>query len=85
MADVANDADIGQEVHLDRDLALARAFFAAPALDVEAEAADLVSAQLRFLRRGKKRADLVHHPRVGRRIAARSASDRGLIQIDHFI
>jgi hypothetical protein len=39
LADVAGDIDIGQEVHLDLDDAVALAGFAAAALDVEREPA----------------------------------------------
>ena len=38
LADVAGDVDVGQEVHLDLDDAVALAGFAAAALDVEGEA-----------------------------------------------
>jgi hypothetical protein len=37
LADVAGDVDVGQEVHLDLDDAVALARLAAPALDVERE------------------------------------------------
>jgi hypothetical protein len=39
LADVAGDVDVGQEVHLDLDDAVALAGLAAPALDVEREPA----------------------------------------------
>ena len=41
LADVAGHVDVGQEVHLDLDHAVALAGLAAPALDVEAEAPGL--------------------------------------------
>src|SRR5690606_6108351 len=44
-ADLAGDVDVGEEVHLHLDDAGARAGLAAAALDVEAEAAGLVSAR----------------------------------------
>jgi hypothetical protein len=37
LAGLAGDIDVGQEVHLDLDDAIALAGLAAPALDVEAE------------------------------------------------
>ena len=46
LADVAGDVDVGQKVHLDLDHAVALAGLAAPALDVEREAAGLVAARL---------------------------------------
>src|SRR2546428_12058032 len=45
LADVAGDVDVGQEVHLDLDDAVALAGLAASALDVEGEAAGLVAAR----------------------------------------
>ena len=48
VADLAGDVDVGQEVHLDADDAVARARLAAPALDVEREAARLVAAHARL-------------------------------------
>jgi hypothetical protein len=46
LADVAGDVDVGQEVHLDLDDAVALAGLAAAALDVEGEAPGLVAARL---------------------------------------
>ena len=46
LADVAGDVDVGQEVHLDLDDAVALAGLAAAALDVEGEAPRLVAARL---------------------------------------
>ena len=46
VAHVAGDVDVGQEVHLDLDQAVALARLAAAALDVEGEAAGLVAARL---------------------------------------
>ena len=48
LADVALDIDVGQEVHLDLDDAVALAGFAASALDVEREAPRPVAARLGF-------------------------------------
>ena len=53
LADVAGDVDVGQEVHLDLDDAVALAGLAAAALDVEREAAGLIAARLR-LRAGRR-------------------------------
>ncbi len=46
MADVAGHIHIRQELHLDAQLALSLAGFAAPAVDVEREAPRLVAADL---------------------------------------
>ncbi len=63
LADLAGHVDVGQEVHLDLDRAVALARLAAPALDVEREPTRLVAADLRLLRGGEERADLVEHAR----------------------
>ena len=76
LADVAGDVDVGQEVHLDLDQPVALAGFAAAALDVEAEATGLVPADFRLVGLREQLADLVEHARVGRRVRARSSSDR---------
>ncbi len=51
-ADLAGDIDVGQEVHLDLDDAVALAGLAAAALDVEREAARTV-ARLRLRQAGE--------------------------------
>src|SRR4029078_2775706 len=48
VAGIAGDIDIGQEVHLDLDDAVALAGFAAPAFHIEGEAAGLIAARLRL-------------------------------------
>jgi hypothetical protein len=48
LADVAGHVHVRQEVHLHLDHAVALAGLAAPALDVEAEAAGLVAARARL-------------------------------------
>ena len=57
LADVAGDVDVGQEVHLDLDHAVALAGLAAPALDVEREAARPVAARLGLRQAGEPVAD----------------------------
>ncbi len=47
-ADIAGHVDVGQEVHLDADQAIALAGLAAAALDVEAEAARVVATGARL-------------------------------------
>ena len=48
VAGIAGDIDIGQEVHLDLDDAIALAGFAAATLDVEGEASGFIAAGLGF-------------------------------------
>jgi hypothetical protein len=86
LADVAGHVDVGQEVHLDLDDAVALAGLAAPALDVEAEAAGLVAAGARLLARsGEQLADRCEHAGVGGRVGARRAADRALVDVDDLV
>ena len=85
VADLARDVDVGQEVHLDLDRAVAGARLAAAALDVEREPALLVAAHLRLGRRGEQLADVVEDAGVGRRVGPRRAADRRLVDVDHLV
>src|SRR5690606_35433607 len=85
LADIALDIDIGQEVHLDLDHAVALARLAAPALDVEGEAAGFIAARLRFGKSGKPVADRREGAGIGRGIGARRPPDRGLVDIDDLV
>jgi hypothetical protein len=82
---LAGHIDVGQEVHLDLDLAIAPADLAAPALDVEAEAARLVSARPRVSRLRVELADVVEDVGVGRRVRAGRAADRRLVDVDDLV
>ena len=77
---LAGDIDVGQEVHLDLDQPVALARLAAPALDVEAEAAGLVAARGAFGQAGEPVADLGEGAGVGGGVASagcgRSATGR---------
>ena len=68
LAHIARHVDIGQEVHLDLDHAVALAGFTPAAFDVEAEATRLVAARTRFLSGGEQLADRGEDAGVGRRI-----------------
>ena len=81
----ARHEQVGQKVHFDLPHALPLALFAAAAGDVEAEAADLVAALLRLARGGEDLANLVEQAGVGRRVAARRAADRRLIDLDQLV
>ncbi len=84
-ADVAEDVDVGQEVHLDALHAVALARLAAPALDVEGEAAGLVAALARFGQHRVQLADGREEPGVGRGVRARRAADGRLVDLDHLV
>ena len=75
VTDLAEDVDVGQEVHLDAALAFALAGFAAAALDVEGEAAGLVAALARLGQHGEEVADGGEDAGVGGGIGARGAAD----------
>ena len=84
-AGVALDPDIGQEVHLDANLAVAFAGFAAAAGDVEAEAPRGVAAQFRFGELREQLADQIEHAGVGGGVRGRRVAERLLIDADHFV
>src|SRR5450631_2247137 len=61
LANLARDVDVGQEVHLDLDRAVARAVLAATALDVEGEPALLITADLRLGRLTEQLSDVIEY------------------------
>src|SRR6202042_2943763 len=77
--------DVGQEVHLDLDLAVAAAHLAPPALDVEREATGLVATGTGFLGLGEELPDLVEQADVGGRIGPRRPADRRLVDRDDLV
>ena len=77
VAHVARHVDVGQEVHLDLDEAVALARLAAPALDVEREAPRAVAALARLLHLREQLADRREQPGVGRRIASAACGRSG--------
>ena len=85
LAHLARHVDVRQEVHLDLDRAVAGARLAAPALDVEREAAGLVAADLRLGGGREQLADLVPDAGVGGRVGPRGAPDRRLVDPDQLV
>src|SRR5512147_1046497 len=81
----ADEFDVGEELHLDGNGAVALAGFAASAGDVEGEVSSREAAFLRFGQRGKQVADSVKGLNVRNWIRARGASDRRLVNEDNFI
>jgi hypothetical protein len=83
VAGVAEHGDIREEVHLERDRAVAAAGLAAPAAlvggDVEREGAGAETETLGVVRGGEARAQLVHRLQVGGGVAARAAAERRLV------
>src|SRR5262249_35898675 len=85
LARLARNVDVGQEVHLDLDLAVALARLAAAAADVEREPARLVPAHLRLGGQRVELADRREEVGVGRRVRPRRAADRRLVDVDHLV
>ena len=85
LADLAGHRHVRQELHLDLDVAVARAGLAAAALHVEGEAARLVAAQPRLGHGGEQLADRREQAGVGRRVRARRAADRRLVDVDDLV
>ena len=79
---LADQLDVGQELHLDGDGAVALAGFAAAAGDVEREVAGGVAAALGSGVEANSVADEVESLDVGDRIRARRAADGRLIDQD---
>ena len=82
---LALDVDVGQEVHLDLDEAVALAGLAAPALDVEGEAPGLVAARLGLRQPGVPFADRAEGAGVGGRVGARRAADGRLVDVHDLV
>src|SRR5436190_2174904 len=82
VANGAGDPDIGEEVHLQAIGTVALAGLATASGLVEAEAARLVTADLRLGQLGEQRADLVEDLDVRRWVRAWRAADRRLIDVD---
>ncbi|MNK74930.1 hypothetical protein D3C87_944540 [compost metagenome] len=85
LADVAGDVDVGQEVHLDLDDAVALTGLAAAALDVEAEATGTVAARLGLRQPRIPVADRVKGAGIGGRVRAGGAADGRLVDVDDLV
>ncbi len=84
-AHLAGHVDIGQELHLDLEDPVAPAVLAAPALDVEAEAAGLVTAQARLGDAGEQLADGAEEAGVGGGVGTRGPPDGALVDLDDLV
>ena len=85
LAFLAGDVDVGEEVHLDLDNAVALALGAAPALDVEGKAAGVVAARLGFGEAREPFADRREGTGVGGRVRPRRAADGRLVDVDDLV
>ena len=84
-ARVALDPHIGQEVHLDAELAVAFAAIAATARHVETEAARRITPHLGFRQLRKQHANQLEHAGVRGRIRRRRVAQRLLIHANHLV
>ena len=84
-ARVAGDEDVGEEVHLDAQHAVALARLAAAALHVEREAPGLVAARARVGQAGVELAQEREDAGVRRRVRARRAADGRLVDRDDLV
>ena len=84
-ADLTGDIDIGKEVHLDLNLSVALACFAATAAHVKGETSRRVAARLRLRRTRKQRAKIIPQANVRSRVGTRRAANRRLVDIDNLI
>ena len=82
---LADQLDIGEELHFDGDGAVALAGFAAAAGHVERKMAGGIAAALGVGRVGKNFADGVEGLQVSGRIRARRAADGRLVDDDDFV
>ena len=85
LAGVALDIDVRQEVHLHPDKPVALARLAAPALDVEAEAARSVAPGAGLGDRGEEVPHHAEEPGIGGRIGAGGAADGALVDVDDLV
>ena len=85
LAHLARHVDVGQEVHLDLDGAVAGAGLAAAARHVEREAAGQVAADLGLVGLGEQLADVVEHAGVGGGVRPGRAADRRLVDVDDLV
>ena len=85
LAHRAGDPHVGQKIHFELVRAVALAGLAAAPRDVEAEAAGLVAAGLRFGKLRVELANLVEQLDVRGRVRARRAADRRLIDGDQLV
>src|SRR5690606_357127 len=77
--------DVGQEVHLNADDAVALAVLAAAALDVEAEPSRLIPPGPRLGRAAEEVADGREQARVGGGVRPRRAADGRLVDVDDLV
>ena len=85
IAFLARHIDVGQEVHLNLDQAIAAARFAAAALDVERKTPRLVPTRGAFGQLREPVADVGERAGVGRGVRTRGAANGGLVDVDHLV
>src|SRR5262249_56893963 len=84
-ARLAGDVHVGQDVHLDRDDAVAGARLAAAALHVEREASGAEATRPRVRQLREQIPDGAEEPGIRGGIGARAAADRRLTDLDDLV
>ena len=85
MALFARYLNVGQEVHLNRLVAIATAGLTASALHIERKAPRLVATNLGFWEPDEERTDVGKDASIGCRVRTWSASNGTLVHIHHLV
>ena len=85
LALLAGDVDVGQEMHLDLEHAVAFALLAAATLDVEAEAPGQVAPRLALRQLGEQFTQRREQAGVGGGVAPGGAADGSLVDVDDLV
>ena len=85
LTDLTGHIDIRQEVHFDLHQAIAGTGFTAAALDIEAEPAGAVAADLGIVGRCKQITDIVEQSRIGSGIGSWRSADGTLVNVDDLV
>ena len=84
-AHLARDGYVGEELHLNVDVAITRARLASAPLDIEGEPARFITSRASFGNSREQLTDGSERAGVGRRVRARGATDRRLVDIHHLV
>ena len=84
-AHVARHVDVGQKVHFYLDQAVTLTRLATSTLHVEGETSRTIASGAGFRYAGEQLANRRKQPSIGRRVRARGAADRALIDVDDLV
>src|SRR5258706_896886 len=85
IARLTGDINRRKKMHLDLYEAIALAFFASAAFDIETKPARFVAANPRRRQSRKQIANMIEHPGISSRVATGRPADRRLVDHDNFI